>query len=152
MADVLIRKGDIELDRIDLDGAHILFDDIPDRNILVAQSGQIYAMNTTATLPRYGHPEEGFSVWPISIEITGRTRRGYRASGLHPSEVSVRIRVFWPGHDAYGEVGDSPGGYNLGELIYSRMGNKGRLENIHHYYNLEYQVRGRIEDVEEYGM
>jgi len=140
MADVLLRKGDIELDRKDLDGAHILFDDIPDRNILVAESGQTYVLNEA----RGRIERHGFSVHPVSIEITGRTKRMYRVPGQTWGwgEISVRVRV----HFADGEDG-----YNLGELIYSSMNNEGRLQNIHHYYNLDYRVRPRIEDVEEFG-
>jgi len=132
MADVLLRKGDIELDRADLDGAYIRFDDIPDRNILVAESGQTYVLNeAVGRIQRHG-----FSVHPVTIEITGRKIRYSRLDGP-----SVRVRVFFDTSSLLD--GD------LASLFFGN--NAGRLDNMNHYYNLGYQVRPRIEDVEEYG-
>ena len=134
--EMLLRKGGIELTRNRLDGAYIRFDDIPDRNILIAKSGNIYAINE-------GHISRNFSVHRVSVEITGR-RYGYvHYQGMEGyDETTVRVRVVFLDRDASGES-------NLGTLMIS--GNQGRLDNINHHYNLEYKVRPRIEDVEEFG-
>tara|TARA_Y100000310_G_C20670943_1_gene810241 strand:+ start:1790 stop:2191 length:402 start_codon:yes stop_codon:yes gene_type:complete len=132
MADILLHKGDIELGRADLDGAHLRFDSLPDRNVLVAKSGQTYVLNeAVGRIERHG-----FSVHPITIEITGRKIRYSRWDGP-----SVRVRVFFDT--------SSPLDGNLASLFFSN--NAGRLINMNHYYNLDYRVRPRIEDVEEYG-
>jgi hypothetical protein len=142
MAEILVRKGSIKLDRIDLDGAHVQFDDIPDRNILVAESGQTYALNETQ---EGASGKRDFSVWPVEIQITGRSV-GYDS---HPDgymfDRTLRVRVTFQQH---GEDFDYP---NLGLLFFSRSGNEGRLEYLDRYENLTYKVRPRIEDVEEYG-
>jgi len=62
--------------------------------------------------------------------------------------LSVRVKVHFPGGEPGGWLDDT-GGWNPGLLIFGD--NEGRLENIHHYYNLDYRVRPRIEDVEEFG-
>jgi hypothetical protein len=130
---------DIELDRNDLDGAHIIFDDVPDRNILVAESGQTYILNEAVGRVQRGE----FSVHPVSIAITARTVRMYHpaSGGWTPhSERTVRVKVTFPsGEDS------------LGNLLFGTSMNEGRRANMHHYYNLDYKVRPRIEDVEEFG-
>ena len=141
MPDVLLRKGNIELDRRDLDGAHIRFDDIPERPILVAKSGQPYALNETL----YG--TEGiirdFSVWPVEIQITGRSvHHEYHPYG--GAYKSLRIKVFFPS-----DFTDDRDG-SLGLLIFGD--NERRLESIEARENLTYRVRPRIENVEEFGI
>ena len=139
MSDVLLRKGNIELDRRDLDGAHVRFDDIKGRIILVAESGQPYALNETL----YG--TEGmirdFSVWPVEIQITGRSvHHEYHPYG--GTYKSLRIKVIF--HQMGGDL--TPW---LGLLIFGD--NEGRLESIDARENLTYRVRPRIENVEEFG-
>ena len=139
MAKILLRKGDMllmdgawEMERWHLDGAHLRFDSLPDRNVLVAESGKTYVLNeAVGRIERHG-----FSVHPITIEITGRKIRYSRLDGP-----SVRVRVFFDR--------SSPLDGNLASLFFSN--NAGRLINMNHYYNLDYRVRPRIEDVEEYG-
>ena len=144
MADVLLRKGDIELDRADLDGAYIRFDDIPDRNILVAESGQTYALNETHYYGPYTREgasgKRDFSVWPIEIQITGR-RVGYLFRGDRRDR-TLRVKVIF--HQMGGDL--TP---HLGLLIFGD--NEGRLADIDARENLDYRVRPRIEDVEEFG-
>ena len=152
-SEILLRKAvpteyrDIELSRMDLDGARILFDDYQehqDRNILVAESGQIYIMNEPH---RWTFGPRQFSLYPISIEITGRTKRLYepprRFGGMSSGEreSSVRIKV------DFGEHGGSAPG--LGLLLIGSLNTEVRLSYINHHYNLAY-VRRTIE--EEYEM
>ena len=143
-ASALIRRGDIELDSKDLDGAFIQFDDIPDRIVLVAKSGQPYALNETHYYGPYTREgasgKRDFSVWPIEIQITGR-RVGYLFMGDRRDR-TLRVKVIF--HQMGGDL--TP---QLGLLIFGD--NEGRLADIDARENLDYRVRPRIEDVEEFG-
>jgi hypothetical protein len=139
--DVLLRKGDIELARRHLDGAHIRFDDVPDRNILVAESGQTYILNDHWS----GMRKAGdFAVFPVWIEITGRRIHIDPVSG----EYSIRVKVFFPSSDPIDYPEDASDA--LGLLLFGNS--KARLSNMEIYYNLSYRVRPRIEAVEEFGI
>jgi hypothetical protein len=133
MPEILLHKGDIELGRADLDGAYLQFDIVPDRNVLVAESGQTYVLNeAVGRIERHG-----FSVHPVTIEITGRKIRYLRFGGA-----TIRVRVVFEGVEGTGEP-------LLATLFFS--GNENRLQWLQNVWNLDYRVRPRIEDVEEYG-
>ena len=133
MAEILLQKGDIALDRSDLDGAYLEFDIVPNRNVLVAESGKTYVLNEAIGRVERG----GFSVHPVTIEITGRKVKYASFGGA-----TIRVRVVFEGAEAIGEP-------LLATLFFS--GNESRLQWIGRSYNLDYRVRPRIEDVEEYG-